>query len=136
MPLVRFTYVKKDEMMLSERFSFEKLNDILVAEWHPFPTANERDKWEDLPQGIRGAYIARGEKALDFNWPSLTAISFLDHVRTGNRTRYQAARNDRRNALAHLVMAECVEGKGRFWDQIANGIWVTCEETYWGCQLI
>ncbi|MGA1196746.1 MAG: heparinase II/III domain-containing protein [Candidatus Latescibacterota bacterium] len=129
---MRFTYVKKDEMMLSERFSFEKLNDILVAEWHPFPTANERDKWEDLPQGIRSAYIARGEKALDFNWPSLTAISFLDHVRTGNRTRYQAARNDRRNALAHLVMAECVEGKGRFWDQIANGIWVTCEETYWG----
>jgi len=118
--------------MLSERYSLEKLNDLLVAEWHPFPTAGEREKWEHLPQGIRDAYITRGEKSLGFDWPSLTATSFLDHVRTGNRTRYQAERNNRRHALGHLVMAECVEGKGRFLDQIANGIWVTCEETYWG----
>jgi hypothetical protein len=29
-------------------------------------------------------------------------------------------------------MAECVEGKGRFIDEIANGVWLICEESFWG----
>ena len=29
-------------------------------------------------------------------------------------------------------MAECMEGKGRFVDEIANGVWLACEETWWG----
>ncbi len=29
-------------------------------------------------------------------------------------------------------MAECIEGKGRYLDEILNGLWATCEETYWG----
>jgi hypothetical protein len=28
--------------------------------------------------------------------------------------------------------AECVENKGRFFDDITNGIWATCEESFWG----
>jgi hypothetical protein len=34
--------------------------------------------------------------------------------------------------LLDLVLAECVEGTGRLLDEIVNGIWTTCEETYWG----
>jgi len=30
------------------------------------------------------------------------------------------------------VLAECIEGKGRFLDQIINGVWALCEESYWG----
>ncbi|MFT5366248.1 MAG: hypothetical protein ACI8V2_001195 [Candidatus Latescibacterota bacterium] len=118
--------------MLAEQYPVEKLREILVDEWHPYPTVNEREGWDGLPESIRKVYIERGEKALKFDWPSLIATSILDHVRTGNRSRFQAERNKRRNALADLVLAECVEGKGRFVDQIANGLWVTCEETYWG----
>jgi hypothetical protein len=29
-------------------------------------------------------------------------------------------------------MAEVMENKGRFTDEIINGIWFTCEETFWG----
>ena len=118
--------------MLVEKYPVEMLREKLVQNWHPFPSVDERDGWAALPESIRSVYVERGEKALDFAWPSLTATSFLDHVRTGNRTRFQGERNQRRNALADLVMAECVEGEGRFLDQIANGIWITCEETYWG----
>jgi len=35
-------------------------------------------------------------------------------------------------ALTHLLFAECVEGKGRFLDDIANGVWAICEESFWG----
>src|ERR1019366_10230059 len=34
--------------------------------------------------------------------------------------------------LQDLVMAECMEGKGRFADEIANGVWLICEESFWG----
>ena len=27
---------------------------------------------------------------------------------------------------------ECVEGKGRFLDDIKNGVWATSEESFWG----
>jgi hypothetical protein len=65
-------------------------------------------------------------------WPVLPASVFLDYKRDGNRTRYEGLRNARRGRLQDLVFAELAEGKGRFADEIVNGIWATCEETYWG----
>jgi len=120
--------------MLAELYPLKKIREILVSResWRPYPTANERAGWEALPEKIRKGYVLRGEGSLDFGWPVLPAALFLDYARTGNRSRFQAQRNARRHALANLVLAECAEGKGRFVDQIANGVWATCEETYWG----
>ena len=56
----------------------------------------------------------------------------LEYARNGNRSRFEAARDRRRNKLQSLVVAECVEGKGRFVDEIANGVWLISEETFWG----
>ena len=118
--------------MLAEKYTTDKLKELLVNSWHPFPKASEREKWDALPDAIRSTYIKRGESALAFEWPSLQATLFLDYARSGNRTRFQTERNKRRAALGNLVLAECVEGKGRFVDPIVNGVWATCEETYWG----
>ncbi|MBT3606553.1 MAG: hypothetical protein HOE48_00085 [Candidatus Latescibacteria bacterium] len=101
--------------MLVEQYPKEKLQEILENDWHPYPTATERDGWDSLPDGIRQAYIARGEQSLSFAWPSLTATSFLDHVRTGTRTRYQAERNQRRNALANLLLFSMSQQKKYRW---------------------
>ncbi|MGO4274193.1 heparinase, partial [Paenibacillus sp. TAF58] len=37
----------------------------------------------------------------------------------------------RRGVLGTLVIAECLEGKGRFLDDIINGIWILCEKSTW-----
>jgi hypothetical protein len=50
----------------------------------------------------------------------------------GNRTDYENLRGARLAALQALVYAECVEDKGRFRDDIVNGIWAVCEESFWG----
>jgi hypothetical protein len=118
--------------MLAEKYPVDRLQSSLVDSWHPHPTVSERNQWDSLPDAIRKVYIQRGEDVLEFDWPSLQATRFLDYARTGNRSRFQGDRNGRRNALGHLVLAECMEGKGRFVDQIVNGVWATCEETYWG----
>jgi len=56
----------------------------------------------------------------------------LDYPRHGNRTTYQDPLFRRRSRLQELVLAECVEGHGRFLDAITDGVWLTCEETWWG----
>ncbi len=120
--------------LLGDAFSQEELKKILLSrdKWHPFPTVQDREAWEELPQEVREYLIKEGEAGLSYRWPALPATLFLDFVRTGNRSRYQKASFDRREMLADLVMAECVEGKGRFLDDIVNGIWAICEESYWG----
>ena len=76
--------------------------------------------------------LAGGEKYLKYKWPEMPATVFLEYARNGNRTDYENIRNARMRALQALVFAECVENKGRFFDDITNGVWATCEESFWG----
>jgi hypothetical protein len=62
----------------------------------------------------------------------MPATVFLEYARDGNRSHYEGIRNARMSGLNALLFAECVEGKGRFLDDIANGLWATCEESFWG----
>ncbi len=64
-------------------------------------------------------------------WPPLPATLYADFQRNGNRSRYEEQYFARRHALTELVIGECVEGTGRFLDQIINGVWAISEETSW-----
>src|SRR5262249_47037337 len=88
--------------------------------------------WEGIPADARKNLIEAGESHLKDDWAVLPANVFLEFKRNGNRDHYERLRNIRRGRLLDLTLAECAEGKGRFMDQILNGLWATCEETYWG----
>lgn len=62
----------------------------------------------------------------------MPATIFLEYARNGNRTDYENIRNARIAALQSLIFAECVENKGGFLDDITNGVWAICEESFWG----
>ena len=38
----------------------------------------------------------------------------------------------RREILGTLLIAECLEHKGKYLNDIVNGLWATCEQSYWG----
>ncbi len=97
-----------------------------------YPTREQRGAWESIPHGVRQAHIRRAEKRQGGDWPPLPATLFLEFVRQGNRKNYEQARFARREALCDLVLGECIEADGRFTDDIINGVWAVCEETYWG----
>ena len=120
--------------MLSERYTQDVLSEQLPepGTWHPFPTLQQREAWEALPPEVRTTYLDRGTALLGHEWPATPATLFLEYARNGNRSRYQNVRYARRHNLRDLVLAECIEGEGRFLDDIVNGIWTTCEESYWG----
>lgn len=119
--------------MLAERFTGSLRETLLsAADYHPYPTAEERGPWEALPGKLRHERIAQGEKYLGYQWPQLTATGFMEFARTGNRSNFESLTFAKRRALASLVLAECLEGQGRFLDEIINGIWLICEESFWG----
>ncbi|MBB6671867.1 heparinase II/III domain-containing protein [Cohnella nanjingensis] len=118
--------------MLTERYSPEELLSVLlpVRRFRPFPTADDRPAWEAIPDRLRTSWLREGEAFLGYRWPSLLASDFLAYARTGSR-HYDSLYQLRRAALGCLVVCECLEGKGRFLDDIANGVFVLCEETSW-----
>jgi len=120
--------------LLSKTYSEAFLQSHLVAPgaWHPYAKWSERAAWEAVPADIRAAVVARAEADQKAGWKALLASTFLDYKRNGNRSRFEADSFGRRAMLQRLILAECLEGKGRFADDIANGVWLICEETYWG----
>jgi len=125
---------EKPRNIMSGGWTEGRLGGCLIArpKWKPFPTSADRDAWDGLTAGLRKELAASAEAQLGAPWPSLLASSFLEFARNGNRSRFESVRSARRNRLGDLVIGECVEAKGRFLDEIANGIWLTLEETWWG----
>lgn len=120
--------------MLTERYANEQLGMYLHSrdDYKPFPTIEDREMWGRIPKRLQEYWISKGERRLNHKWSTITATEYMDYSRTGNRTRYDTVLWERRNDLASLVIAECIENKGRFVDDIINGIWCICEETFWG----
>ncbi len=120
--------------LLSGNYTYNDISTSLLSidNWHPWPSISNTSEWSELSANLKTNLLNEGVALLDCQWPSLPATLFLEFNRMGNRTNYQNACFQRRNQLGKLVIAECVENKGRFLDEIANGIWAICEETYWG----
>ncbi len=90
---------------------------------------DDRAAWEKQT-ALRGA-IAVAEKDVDKPLPELTDDLFLEFSRTGNRTDYEKAYFDRTGRLTPLVVAECVEHRGRFIGAIEQLIEAFAEQKTW-----
>lgn len=97
--------------------------------WSPYPKAGV---WTDVPQDLRDALIAIADEQNAGDWKQILATDQLEFARTGKRDGYQDLTFGRRARLAKLVCGECVANNGKYIDQIANGLWLICEETFWG----
>src|SRR4051794_11830909 len=100
---------------LLHRYSKEMVLQSLAAPgvWHPFPRTSAG--WREVLQdSVIAGLIRKGEMVGDFK--ALSATLWLEFVRTGNRVNFEAESFIKRNQLMDLVLAESVEGKGRFVD--------------------
>lgn len=114
----------------TDKSEFEK---ILVPgrEWVPFPSYYDREGWDTLFGDYKNIYIKDGEALLDFDWPRVRATSYLEYSRSGNRTIMEDPLKANNNAIVSLLLAELAEGKGRFIDQIIDGVYAASEMTTW-----
>ena len=120
-------------LSLARAFPLETLRQMLVPidRWRPFPRYADHAAWQALPSAARQNFLKLGEESLHQPLPALPATLYLEFAREGNRSRFEAPYGERRKRLHCLVVAECVEAKGRFLDAIANTLWAICEESTW-----
>lgn len=120
--------------LIARTFAPLKSSLLGAGSWKPLPTASERAGWLGLPEDIRSQLVRRADSENNANWPVLLATDELEFQRNGNRSHFEALSFGRRQKLGSLVLGECVQAEGSYLDQIANGVWLICEETFWGAQ--
>lgn len=120
--------------MLLQWLKDNPLETVLLDPSHclPYPIFQDRQGWNAVDAELKKERIRIAEKWLGYEWRALPATAFLAYVRTGDRIVYETPHFARRWALGDLVVGECLEGEGRFLDDIVNGIWCLCEESFWG----
>jgi hypothetical protein len=120
--------------LLSRPYSLQDLQEKLVPHdrWEPFPKREDRAGWEKADQTMLQHYLQEAEDCLTYEWPASPATVSLAFARTGDRQGYESLSSRKRAVLGTLLLAEIAENKGRFVDQIINGVWSVCEESWWG----
>jgi len=66
-----------------------------------------------------------------FSYPTLTATDWLSFTRTGNRADFEKKYFSRRKILGNFILAELIDGKGVFLDDILNGLASISTEVAW-----
>lgn len=102
-----------------------------IKDFIPCAQISERKTWENLPMPLRTALVESGEENLSEPFPVITISDYIDFSKTGNRSDYEEKMFARRRKLNSLVLAECVENRGRFLPGILNGIYCILEESTW-----
>jgi hypothetical protein len=97
----------------------------------PFPGYADRAAWEAPDGEIKAFYHNKAQELKNYRWPQLPAVRYLDYFRNGDRQIYENLFLSRRRELFFLLMAECMEAKGEYLNDIINGVWHICEETAW-----
>ena len=99
---------------------------------HLFPKYDERVQWNAIDIDLRRMTIVAGEPYINYDWPQLKAATYKQFVKDGlHEGVFYKRFMERRHALGSLLIAECAEGKGRFMEDLINGVFAICEESTW-----
>ena len=104
---------------------------VMDQAWVPYPAYADRPGWDRLLGAHKDAFIAKGEAFLGFEWRLLRATDYLAYTRSGDRYAQEDRLAQNAEALSYLMLAELAEGKGRFLDDLINGVFLFCETSSW-----
>lgn len=126
-----YAYEKRD--LLQKKATLADVRNSLVTkdQWIGYPAYADRKGWDSFTGSLKEELIKEGEAYLDYTWKVVTASDYLEYERSGSRVAMENPFGSNNTALSKLVFAELAEGKGRFMNQIINGIWQTCDMSSW-----
>ena len=124
-------YEKRDFLEQKADIATLKTCLLLNQKWVNYPKYTDRKGWDSLTVGYKEEIIRKGEAALNYEWKVVKATDYLEFDKSGSRKIMEEPSGSNIGALSSLVLAELAEGKGRFMNQISNGIWFCCEMTTW-----
>lgn len=123
----------EERNLLQKSAEISMLKSVLVTnqQWVPYPDYTDHTAWDQFLGDNKADYIKRGEKILNYEWKVVKATDYLEFERSGNRRIMEDPFGSNNGAIADLLMAELAEGKGRFINQLINGVYQSCEITSW-----
>ncbi|MEI8272937.1 MAG: heparinase II/III family protein [Paludibacter sp.] len=132
--LASYSSVFAQNNLLSGKYTDAELKKILVPQsrYQPFPGISDRKAWTKLDPVEMNIIVKNAESQLNYNFQGIPATVMLLFQRTGDRSEHEKYSFIKRKVLSYLLLAELYENKGRFMNQIVNGVWSICEESYWG----
>ena len=99
----------------------------------PFPKAGDKYWQKQVPVAMRNDYIRLGNLYQKKPWNAIPVETFAEFRTNGNRTRYEEASFGIRKQFVCLVMAEIMQGRGRYLSSIRKGLHYFIEkEPWWG----
>lgn len=104
---------------------------VLNQKWVQYPSYKVRKGWSRFLGEYKDEIIKNGESLLGYTWKVVKATDYLEFERSGNREIMERPFDDNNQAIVRLMLAELAEGRGRFIDQLINGVFHTCEMTSW-----
>jgi len=110
---------------ISQNYNNEFKNFNLYAK------AKDRKAWDGIDEKFREESIKLADRYIGYSFPNMLASEFMEFTLTGNRVNYENKLFAKRQALDALVIGECIEHKGRYINDIINGIFSICEESGW-----
>lgn len=104
---------------------------VLNQKWVQYPSYKDWEGWSRFLGEYKDEIIKNGESLLGYTWKVVKATDYLEFERSGNREIMERPFDDNNQAIVRLMLAELAEGRGRFIDQLINGVFHTCEMTSW-----
>jgi len=109
-----------------------------IAAWlRPAPhglgrPASDREAWGRLAALPEAAGVLRdAERLISASIPDLPDALYLEFTTSGNRRNYEKPYGQRSHQLGTLLLAECLEYKGRFLPALERNILARCDERSW-----
>ena len=95
---------------------------VTDRKWVPYPAYDDRAGWDRLIGDSKEDIIKAGQQYLDYHWTVVRATDYLEYEKSGNRNTMQNPNNQNARVFSILLMAELAEGKGRFVNDLMNGV--------------
>lgn len=96
------------------------------------PTIDDRQAWQRVAAAPAFQVVTRtAAKILKQPIPTLTDDLYLDFSRTGTRSNGERVMGQRLSRVNTLVLAECVENRGRFLPAIEEAMLAFCDDKSW-----
>ncbi len=93
---------------------------------------SDREAWDAVGASPHfSGVVARARELVKQPLPEASDEVYLEFSRNGNRTRYQRVQRTRHSRFPALVLAECIENRGRFLSAIEEAIEAVCSEKTW-----
>ncbi len=112
--------------------TFREISDLKIRfgeNFTPLPKVSEREKWKKVNPVYLDSTISKAEDEMTRPWNNRTLTQYVETFTTGVSSFVDGDVGGGR--LLSLIMAECMENKGRFINKIADVIWFFCEQTDW-----